>query len=134
MFEPEELGRYLDESCRKYQLSSCAVVAHDGDVHGNAGDFISDHCLKSLPEWLALAYQMSGGEKRSGLSYASLSFAPRHLLWVAWRFELQLEGGEVMPLYVLLGMHHIPRHLSVIQADLMRDLRCLVLLKKRVIV
>jgi len=129
MVEADKLDQYLEECCRKYALDACAVVTKSGDVLENAGDFIPDICLKAVPEWLSMAYQMANSSALKGLSYACLASPDQRQHLVGWKFEWAAD----VELFVLLCMRHIPRHMHAIQRDMQRDIATFIVRKSAVL-
>jgi len=112
------LDAYLAECCRIYDLQACAVVTSEGKILENAGEFIADRCLLLLPEYLDMSYKMGVVSEMQGLSSVCLSSSNQRQKMLAWRFE----AWDGLVLCVLLCLGKLPRHVSVIQHAMMRDI------------
>jgi len=123
MIKLDGLPAYLEECCRKYDLKACAVVTTSGKVLDNAGDFIPDACLSSLPKWLEMSHAIGQSSGMKASSSVCLSSANQREHMLAWRFE----AWDDLNLCVLLYLNKIPRHTLFIQHAMTRDIPTLMM-------
>jgi len=123
MIKLDGLDAYLEECCRKYDLKACAVVTTSGKVLENAGNFIPDACLTSVPEWLDMSYAMGKSSDMKGLSSVCLSSPNQREQMLAWKFE----AWEGLNVCVVLCLGQLPRHVLVIQHAMTRDIPTLMM-------